>query len=296
MIFCALLTFTMRPLVSYDDITAPQPPLQLPVTNSMNQPPSKRRKPNQKSGGGRQPQRVQHWDDPGNNVPAMNYNDSAPSTSNASAAAANEESYEEEYEEEESRELTHDEIWDDSALLDAWNSAMAEYEAFHGPGKKWKEEPVKKSPLWYNVPVSSTTESKSKAPAGPPIVSAQNGESGTEHGELDADSTPLNFNTYVPTHDPSLASTIPCYPSAAPTTSYDFTNYQGPMVSQDGVLARLVAMYWGGYWTAVYHCQRANAVPPIGSAEGSGEDELEKEVDGDDVVDETDDDMMPAQR
>jgi hypothetical protein len=31
-------------------------------------------------------------------------------------------------EEEESRELTQDEIWDDSALIDAWESATAEYE------------------------------------------------------------------------------------------------------------------------------------------------------------------------
>jgi hypothetical protein len=31
-------------------------------------------------------------------------------------------------EEEESRELTYDEIWDDSALIAAWESATAEYE------------------------------------------------------------------------------------------------------------------------------------------------------------------------
>ncbi len=31
-------------------------------------------------------------------------------------------------EEEEGRELTHDEIWDDSALVVAWESATAEYE------------------------------------------------------------------------------------------------------------------------------------------------------------------------
>ena len=35
-------------------------------------------------------------------------------------------------EEEESRALTHEEIWDDAALIDAWNSAEAEYEVpFH---------------------------------------------------------------------------------------------------------------------------------------------------------------------
>lgn len=34
----------------------------------------------------------------------------------------------EDNDEEESRDLTHEEIWDDSALVDAWNSATAEYE------------------------------------------------------------------------------------------------------------------------------------------------------------------------
>lgn len=46
-----------------------------------------------------------------------------------------------------SRELTHEEIWDDSALVEAWNAAMEEYDAYHGPDKGWKKEPVHKSPL-----------------------------------------------------------------------------------------------------------------------------------------------------
>ena len=50
-------------------------------------------------------------------------------------------------EEEESRELTHEEIWDDSALVDAWEAAMEEYEAYHGSEKAWKTETVNESPL-----------------------------------------------------------------------------------------------------------------------------------------------------
>ena len=48
---------------------------------------------------------------------------------------------------EESRELTHEEIWDDSALISAWEAATEEYEAFHGSEKAWKTETVGKSPL-----------------------------------------------------------------------------------------------------------------------------------------------------
>jgi hypothetical protein len=49
---------------------------------------------------------------------------------------------------EESRELTHEEIWDDSALIEAWNAATEEYEAFNGPDKGWKSDPIHKSPLY----------------------------------------------------------------------------------------------------------------------------------------------------
>jgi len=59
----------------------------------------------------------------------------------------------------------------------------------------------------------------------------------TEH-----DSTPLNFNTFVPSHDPTL-------PNLAATDT------QNPVdISQDEVFRNaLNAMYWAGYWTAVYH-------------------------------------------
>lgn len=47
----------------------------------------------------------------------------------------------------ECRELSHEEIWDDSSLVEAWEAAQQEYEMYHGNDKDWKKEPVKKSPL-----------------------------------------------------------------------------------------------------------------------------------------------------
>ena len=111
-----------RALVSYDDITTPQDaaPAQLgPPLPSTNQPPAKKRRTHQKAPPRRTPRHVQHWDDPGNGADVMSYDGDANGT---------EEYAEEEEEEEESRELTHEDIWDDSALIDAWNSATAEYE------------------------------------------------------------------------------------------------------------------------------------------------------------------------
>ena len=71
------------------------------------------------------------------------------------------------------------------------------------------------------------------------------------------DSVPINFDTYVPTHDPSLISTMPPHPPAVPGPDYSqfyLPSPPGPTVSQDEAFSRaLSAMYWGGYWTAVYH-------------------------------------------
>lgn len=135
----------VRPLVSYDDITTPQESGNRPTTMhgpdvpvstaSSNPHPPKRRRVNGKSrGGGAQ---VQHWDDPSGQAQQMNYDDSVVVESTSArvyverkgeAQGEDMAEEEEEEEEEESRELTHEEIWDDSVLIDAWNSAMAEYE------------------------------------------------------------------------------------------------------------------------------------------------------------------------
>lgn len=118
-----VLWVSMRTVVSYDDIATPQSsgPTQLgPPLPSTAQPPAKKRRTSyQKAPQKRPNQQIQHWDDPGNNAEVMNYDD------NSAGAADGMDDVEEE---EESRYLTHDEIWDDSALIDAWNSATAEYE------------------------------------------------------------------------------------------------------------------------------------------------------------------------
>ena len=69
------------------------------------------------------PQR--HWDDPEQQSSMLPYDEDIEIKEDRDNDNAEEE---EEEEEEESRELTHDEIWDDSALIAAWESATAEYE------------------------------------------------------------------------------------------------------------------------------------------------------------------------
>ncbi|KAI0301899.1 transcriptional repressor TCF25-domain-containing protein [Multifurca ochricompacta] len=231
--------------------------------------PAKKRKYN--------PGSQRHWDDPEQQSNALPYDDEGVG-SEIEDDAAEEVADDDAEEEEESRELTHNEIWDDSALIAAWESATAEYEAYHGKGKGWKRDPpVKRSPLWYNVPPNpselkkskSAKKSKSVEVAREPHIAQQDPEN----------SLPLDFDTFVPNHDPSLLQ--------ASQSTFETQNVPlapGEHVSRDEAFNRaLGAMYWTGYWTAVYHShQQSNgegkAAISLHVSQGEDEDVEEEEA------------------
>jgi len=92
---------------------------------------------------------------------------------------------------------------------------------------------------WHNVPPDPSKLKKST-------------EVVQEYGVTQPDSEnshPLDFETFVPNHDPSLAQPFqPAY------ETYGVPPAPGERVSRDDAFNRaLGAMYWTGYWTAVYH-------------------------------------------
>ena len=100
---------------------------------------------------------------------------------------------------------------------------------------------------WYNVPPSPSRLKKSKIQACPATSASAN-----EQQNLDEDSKPLDFNTFVPDHDPTL--TMPAPVQIPDYGFYNIPEASGPMVSQDEAFSRaLQAMYWAGYYSAVYH-------------------------------------------
>jgi len=218
---------TTRHIVSYDDITLPY---DSSGARQVGRPPTKKRKKNN--------QKAKQVDAPCHTRHVIEYDG-------------------------ESRELTHEEIWDDSALVDAWEAAQQEYEMYHGTGKNWKDEPVNKSSLWYNVPFEQTAEKQNGVPT------TQLSASVAQSDDIEAaepNSQPLDFDTFVPTHDPSL------HLPAVDPLNYVLSTPAGPLVSQDESFSRaMIAMYWGGYWTAMYHCQRHLSNP---TAHDAGENEV----------------------
>jgi len=118
----------MRALISYDDISLPQAREDLrPHVSFDNPPPSKRRRRSSHKAS-------QHWDDPGCSDETMNYDeDAADGCVDTPADIALDDEADQELEE--SRDLTYDEIWDDSALINAWDAAMEEYEVSCCPNR-----------------------------------------------------------------------------------------------------------------------------------------------------------------
>jgi hypothetical protein len=180
-------------------------------------------------------------------------------------------------------ELTHEEIWDDSALIDAWDAANEEYEvrliglAFFlsslgflkgiprcrkGLEKRTHDQItsvclyVSLTGLflymflrsWYNVPAA---ESVRKKPKGADNITSTSQATIAHENDDEDNSKPIDFDTFVPAHDASLH--IPAGPSAPDFSAYLETD-GGADVGVDSAFERaLGAMYWAGYWTAVYH-------------------------------------------
>lgn len=126
----------MRPVVSYEDITLPyQQPEASQLQSHPNKPPSKKRKwSNQTSKNSKAARK------------SFKNNDMPHVVNSLNDVTEDVESDVEE-EKDQGRELTHDEIWGDSSLIDAWNAANEEYETYNGTEKSWKAEPVHKSAL-----------------------------------------------------------------------------------------------------------------------------------------------------
>ncbi|KAJ3922663.1 hypothetical protein F5877DRAFT_88058 [Lentinula edodes] len=275
----------MRPVVSYDDITLPYDSVSAVVqeTSRIAAHNNNRTFTTNKSSSSKKRKRKSRH--------------SAAATSGNHGNIGNNTSFDGEEDEdavylevEESRELTHEEIWDDSALIEAWNAAAEEYKAYHGPDKGWKNEPVHKSP--FVVDVAATTSVKG------PAVST-----GTEADvAIESDSKPLDFATFIPTHDAGLSLPGSAPPRMMPEGSNgvskpDLSSYYttalssdlGSMVSQDEAFKRaLEATYWSGYWTAVYHV--------LDSIDGEGEGGGDEDGENDSLASSTEGDLVSTQR
>jgi hypothetical protein len=101
---------------------------------------------------------------------------------------------------------------------------------------------------WYNEPPSSETGTESGSKPHSYIHEKQEGLTMS----LGHDSVPLNFTTFVPSHEPGS-------PNLAAANAQNLTG-----IAQDEAFRNaLNAMYWTGYWTAVYHARFSFSYLPV---------------------------------
>lgn len=146
---------------------------------------------------------------------------------------------------------------------------------------------------WYNIPPEKLATSSKRGKGkdkhdtfGSSSATGSSHEASTARNEETASSVPLNFETYVPTHDASLAfpgpppvlesmhaqlggiasqyssmfnaSPFPSVHGSSDAPTLASTTNPMPLgaatLSADDAFSRAIgAMYWCGYWTAMYH-------------------------------------------
>jgi len=138
---------------------------------------------------------------------------------------------------------------------------------------------------WYNVPPvkpskkdkgkskSSQVANETGAPSAPAQRHARTSQTTDAPSGADENSKTLDFSTFVPRHDASLHFAVPPQPPPLPEHAYgraaglsmnstaqlieSASINPSAAVGADEAFSRAMgAMYWCGYWTAVYHSQR----------------------------------------
>jgi len=170
------------------------------------------------------------------------------------------------------QDISHEEIWDDSALIRSWNDAVAEYEFYHSIHAKGQDvdEVLRRAEMEESDDVVNE------------IMVNADGDGEVEEGEVDdydkQDHDAAQTTGTLPIEDdvpvqigPPLPPTIEAS-SAAPTGSAG----PAPTAAPSGVEAKLptaagisaassadqtlenikMAYYWAGYYSGLYDAQR----------------------------------------
>ena len=114
----------------------------------------------------------------------------------------------------------------------------------------------------------------------------------------------MDFDAFIPTHDPSLGLPNGNIPSMDDPMNQGIIAPSGPLVSPDEAFSKaLGAMYWAGYWTAAYHVNiavlSAWLLTDIGHKQYSRQQSTQRSIDDLEVEEgeeEAEGDFVSAQR
>ncbi|KAH6666484.1 hypothetical protein F5X68DRAFT_54680 [Plectosphaerella plurivora] len=142
-------------------------------------------------------------------------------------------------------ELTHDEVWDDSALIDSWNEALDEYKKYHsihakgGRPEDLDEEGLNQ--LQSQPAVKTETPDDDQTAAAPPTGPGDLAGTSAMHAAVHTDTSARASRS-----DHGGASTGLGVPPQALLGS----------VQDEGLKKLLMSWYYAGYYTGLYEGQR----------------------------------------
>ncbi|GIZ44554.1 hypothetical protein CKM354_000774900 [Cercospora kikuchii] len=143
------------------------------------------------------------------------------------------------------RELTHDELWDDSALVNSWNDAFEEYKKYHSLAQKGEK-------------VEVAQESESKAP----VLSKAAAYLNANGTSKSSPAAPINFapskesSQPTPNQLPSVTATVPRPPPAGPPGLASLPQALIGGAQNEDLKNIMMSWYYAGYYTGLYEGQQ----------------------------------------
>ncbi|KAH6897433.1 hypothetical protein B0T10DRAFT_557250 [Thelonectria olida] len=133
-----------------------------------------------------------------------------------------------------SNELSHEEIWDDSALIDSWNEALAEYKKYHSVHAKGGSV--------RDMEPTSKAMPKTKVGNSQPEETLDEGEAAGEAAVDEGDSTVAHEGP----SDRGSKTTMGAFPVQAVLGS----------VKDESLKKLLMSWYYAGYYTGLFEGQQ----------------------------------------
>ncbi|KZL69721.1 survival motor neuron-like protein 1 [Colletotrichum tofieldiae] len=145
-----------------------------------------------------------------------------------------------------SMEMTHAEVWDDSALIDSWNEALDEYKKYHSihaKGGKLEDGDLQ------GKPEPQTIDAQTEAVDQPEIVDDAEGANKTKGAgsSTDVQTTPSG----VP-----IAKAISGHGGNGPGPATMGPQSLLGTVQDEGLKRLLMSWYYAGYYTGLYEGQQ----------------------------------------
>ncbi|KAK2037112.1 hypothetical protein LZ31DRAFT_187966 [Colletotrichum somersetense] len=145
-------------------------------------------------------------------------------------------------------EMTHAEMWDDSALINSWNEALDEYKKYHSIHAKGGK--LEDSRLQGETE-PQTTDAQTEAADHPEIVDDAEGGNKTKGAacnSTDTNPSGVTLAEAIPGHGGNRSGLATAGPQSLLGT-----------VQDEGLKRLLMSWYYAGYYTGLYEGQQQQA-------------------------------------